>query len=103
MMCTVEALSTKPSAPAVREVHLLGAARDAVGDWTLLATGVRKRVHNYHSKRDKVLRFFYATVEGGDVAAGFAGISSKRLTIENIDVTGAVGGHSDYCTSLSLK
>jgi hypothetical protein len=103
MMCTVEALSTKPSAPAVREVHLLGAARDAVGDWTLLATGVRKRVYNYHSKRDKVLRFFYATVEGGDVAAGFAGISSKRPTIENIDVTGAVGGHSDYCTSLSLK
>lgn len=103
MICAVEALSTKASAPAVREVHLLGAAKDADDDWTRLDAGVQQRAYNYHSKQDKVLRFFYAIVEAGDVAAGYAGMSTKRKKIVNVDVTKQVADHSAYCKSLSLR
>lgn len=103
MICAVEALGTKASAPTVSEVHLLGAAKDADDNWTRLDAGVQHRVFNYHSKRDKVLRFFYAIVEAGDVAAGYAGMSTKRKKIENVDVTKQVADHSAYCKSLSLR
>lgn len=103
MICAVEALSSKSSAPKVQEVHLLGAARDAKDDWSRLNAGVQNRVYNYHSKRDGILRFFYATVEGGDAAAGFAGMSTKLKKIENVDVTKQVDGHSDYCKTTSLR
>lgn len=102
MSCAVEALGTKASAPTVREVHLLGMARDADDDWTRLDAGVQHRVYNYHSRQDKVLRFFYATVEGGDAAAGYAGMKTKRKKIENVDVTKQVDGHSAYCKLLAL-
>lgn len=103
MICAVEALGTKASAPTVREVHLLGAARDADDDWSRLDAGVAHRAYNYHSKQDKVLRFFYKTVEAGDVAAGYAGIATKRKKIVNVDVTKQVADHSAYCKSLSLR
>jgi hypothetical protein len=102
MICAVEALATKASAPTVREVHLLGAARDADGDWSRLAAGVQQRVYNYHSRQDKVLRFFYAIVEAGSAAAGYTGMSTKRAKIKNVDVSKQVADHSAYCTSLSL-
>lgn len=103
MICAAEALGTKASAPTVREVHLLGAARDADDDWSQLDTGVRDRVYNYFSREDKVLRFFYAIVEGGDAAAGYKGMSTKRAKIANVDVTKKVADHSAYCKSLSLS
>lgn len=103
MICAAEALGTKISGPTVGEVHLLGAAKDADDDWSRLDAGVQHRVFNYHSKRDKVLRFFYAIVEAGDVAAGYAGMSTKRKKIENVDVTKQVADHSAYCKSMSLR
>ena len=103
MICAVEALGTKASAATVREVHLLGAARDADDDWSRLDAGAQGRTYNYHSKQDKVLRFFYRTVEAGDVAAGYAGMLTKRKKIVNVDVTKQVADHSAYCKSLSLR
>lgn len=103
MICAAEALGTKASAPAVREVHLLGAARNADGEWGRLAHGVTNRAYNYHSKDDNVLKWFYALAEGKKAAAGYAGIKTKRDEIENVEVTKQVANHSAYCANLSLR
>ncbi len=103
MICAAEALGTKGSAPTVREMHLLGAARNAKGDWSRLNAGVGTRVYNYHSRQDKVLRFFYSFAEAGKAAAGYVGMTTKLAKIKNVDVTKQVGDHSEYCKKLSFE
>ena len=103
MICAAEALGTKDKAPTVREVHLLGAAVGASRDWSRLNGAVHLAAYNYHSREDKVLRFFYSIVQGGAKAAGGAGMTTKMKKIKNIDVTKQVSDHSAYCKAISLR
>lgn len=103
MLCATEALSTKADGPKVREVHLLGAAVGADRDWAPLNKAVLTAAYNYHSREDKVLKFFYSIAQGGSAAAGYAGIASRFDRIKNVDVTRKVPGHTTYCKNLSLK
>ena len=103
MICAAEALTTKDNAPKVREMHLLGAAVGADGDWGRLNAGVHTVAYNYHSRRDKVLKFFYSLAQGGSAAAGFAGMTTRLKKIKNIDVTKQVPDHSSYCKVVTLK
>ncbi len=103
MICAAEALGTKASAPDVREMHVLGSAVGAKGPWGLLAKSVDGKVYNYHSRNDKVLRFFYSAAQAGQPAAGYAGMTSKRREVCNVDVSSQVRKHSDYCKRLDLR
>lgn len=103
MICAAEALATKDEAPKVREIHLLGAAVGADGEWGRLNAGVQRFVYNYHSREDKVLKFFYSLAQVGSTAAGYAGMNTRLKKIKNVDVTKQVSDHSTYCKSLSLK
>lgn len=103
MLCAAEALGTKHDAPKVREVHLLGAAVGAKGDWGQLNNAVQEFAYNYHSRNDKVLKFFYSLAQAGDKAAGAAGMTTRQKKIKNIDVTRQVPDHSAYCKVISLK
>ncbi len=102
MICAAEALATKNSAPKVRDVHLLGAAAGANGDWGRLNAAVQGLACNYHSREDKVLRFFYSLAQAGSPAAGYSGMATRLKKIKNVDVTKRVFDHSAYCKSLSL-
>lgn len=103
MICAAEALGSKESAARVREMHLLGAAIGAKGPWHQLANAVDGKAYNYHSRNDKTLRFFYTGAQGGQKAAGFAGMETKQASIANLDVTSQVPGHSDYAKRLDLR
>lgn len=103
MICTAEALGTKENAPNVREIHLLGAAAGAKGDWSRLSAAVRQFAYNYHSREDKVLKFFYSLAQGGTPAAGHIGMTTKFKNIRNVEVTRQVPDHSSYCKAVSLK
>jgi pimeloyl-ACP methyl ester carboxylesterase len=103
MLCAAEALGTKSDAPKVREIHLLGAAVAADGDWSLLNSAVRQFAYNYHSRDDKVLKFFYTVAQVGEKAAGRAGMTTRFKRIKNVDVTRLVPDHSAYCRAISLK
>lgn len=103
MICTAEALGTKPTAPTVKEMHLLGGAIGAEGDWAPLDRSVLATVYNYHSRQDKVLRFFYSFAQAGEPAAGYSGMKSKLKGIKNIDVTPKVSDHSAYCRAVDLR
>ncbi|WP_185746101.1 DUF726 domain-containing protein [Oryzihumus leptocrescens] len=103
MLCAAVALATKDEAPKVREIHLLGAAVGAGGDWGPLNAAVQRFAYNYHSREDKVLKFFYSIAQGGSTAAGCGGMATRLKRIKNVDVTRQVPDHSGYCKSLSLK
>lgn len=103
MLCTAEALGTKTRATRVADVHLLGAAASADSDWSGLNGVVQNFAYNYHSTDDKVLRFFYSLAQGGNKAAGSAGIKTRQKKIKNVDVTRQVADHSAYCKTVKLK
>lgn len=103
MICAAEALGTKSNAPTIREMHLLGAAIGADRDWSRLHRAAAGTVFNYHSRHDKVLRFFYSLAQGGESAAGLAGIRTTLKGIRNIDVTAQVPDHQKYCERVVLK
>lgn len=103
MLCAAESLGTKADAPRIREVHFLGAAVGADGDWGRLNGAVEGFAYNYHSSEDKVLRFFYSLAQVGDKAAGSIGMTTRQKKIKNVDVTRQVPDHSAYCRTLSLK
>lgn len=103
MVCAAEALGTKKDAPTVRELHLLGAAVGANGDWSSLNSAVQEFAYNYHSRNDKVLKFFYSVAQAGEKAAGHSGMATRMKKIRNVDVTGMVSNHSAYCKAVSLK
>lgn len=103
MLCAAEALGTKVDAPKVRDLHLLGAAAGTKRDWHRVNSAVTGTAYNYHSREDRVLRFFYSVAQVGDKAAGGAGITTKLKKIKNVDVTRQVADHSAYCKVVSLK
>lgn len=103
LICAAEALGTKKSAPAVKEMHLLGAAIGANRPWSTLDRAVDGTAYNYHSRKDKVLRFLYSLAQVGDPAAGYSGMKTSLKGIKNVAVTRTVSEHSAYCTLVDLK
>lgn len=47
--------------------------------------------------------FIRTRAQGGQTAAGFAGMDGKHASITNVDVTSQVPGHSDYVKRLDLR
>lgn len=103
MICAAQALATSRGVSRIREMHLLGAAIGADGDWARLDEAVSGMVFNYHSRADKVLKFLYPAAQGGQGAAGLNGMKTSRPGIENTDVTQEVKAHSDYAKVLRLR
>jgi hypothetical protein len=96
-------LSTRPGAPKLEAVHLLGAAIGAKQDWRPLNDSVQDRVWNYHSHKDAVLSKLYRTAQMGQHAAGVDGIRTSLKHISNVDLTTTVEGHSDYFAVAHLR
>ncbi|MGO2328513.1 DUF726 domain-containing protein [Glutamicibacter arilaitensis] len=103
MVVAAQSLSTKQTAPRIESMHLLGAAIGATGDWTSLDKVVDGKVYNYHSANDAVLKRMYPLVQAGQKAAGMTGFFPRNRTIENIDVTDLVSGHSAYHSKIDLN
>jgi hypothetical protein len=102
MLCTAELLATKPGKPRLEDVHLLGAAVGAGGDWKLLNSSVAGNVWNYHSRNDNVLKLVYPTAQGGRKAVGRVGFGTKFARIVDIDASAQVTSHSGYYESATL-
>lgn len=90
------------SAARIEAVHLLGAAIDREIDETALTARVDDCVYNYHSENDDVLKYLYTAAQGGKQAAGRRGFTSESRRLKNIDVSGDVGGHSEYHGAVDL-
>ena len=102
MVVAAQTLGSKVDGPKVREVHLLGAAIGANGDWHTLSEGVEEAVYNYFSTNDRVLKYIYRTVQAGQAAAGCAGFTPETSRVRNIDVSETVSTHSDYHSNVTL-
>lgn len=103
MAVAAEALGTKPGGPRLQDVHLLGAAIGAKGQWEGLVAGVDGGVYGYHSKNDAVLKHVYTVVQGGQKAAGCSGFSPESTKLINVDVSDVVKSHSDYQGNVTLR
>lgn len=88
--------------PRIEEMHLLGAAVGADGDWATLQAAVRGNVYNYWSRNDKVLSAIYRTAQLGQKAVGYAGFNSTWPTIKDRNVTRTVPGHTRYTDGVVL-
>lgn len=98
-----ETLGGAPNTPRVQDVHLLGAAIGAKGDWRALSHSVTGAVHNYCSSNDRVLSVAYRSAQGGSVALGSRGFCSPFKNLVDVDVSKTVAGHSEYWTGVTLK
>ena len=103
MVVATQTLGSKVDGPKVREVHLLGAAIGAKGDWHTLSEGAVEAVYNYFSVNDRVLKYIYRTVQAGQTAAGCAGFAPETGRVRNLDVSEAVSTHSDYHYNVTLR
>jgi len=103
MVTAAQSLGTKPGAPKVMTMHLLGAAIGAKQDWRTLNDAVSGRVFNYYSVNDKVLRFLYSTVQPGQTAAGLKGFKTAFPKIKDVNVSSGVKGHSEYVGFVKLS
>ena len=103
MAIAAEALGTKPGGPRIEDVHLLGAAIGAEGNWDGLVAGVDGAVYGYHSKNDNVLKLVYATAQGGQKAAGYSGFKPDSTKLINVDVSDVVKSHSGYQGNVTLQ
>lgn len=103
MVTAAQALASKPGRPRIAEMHLLGGAVGASGNWRTLHEAVAGTVWNYHSRCDGVLKLVYQTVQAGQKPIGRVGIRSKYANIRNVDVTSRVDGHGGYFNNVSLK
>ncbi|WP_107771026.1 DUF726 domain-containing protein [Nocardioides sediminis] len=99
---TAQLLGTRVDAPKLEDVHLLGAAVGAKGDWRTLNDSVTGSVWNYWSTDDMVLKYLYAMGSAGERAAGQAGFGTKYPKIKNRNVSRGVDGHSAYFGAISL-
>lgn len=97
-----QTLGTKPNAPKIKTMHLLGTAIGAKSDWTSLSTAVDEAVFNYHSKNDDVLKRIYTFAQFGQTAAGYRGFVPASGKLRNIDVTEEVDNHSSYIHKVCL-
>lgn len=103
MAIAAEGLGTKPGGPRLKDVHLLGAAMGAEGNWDGLVAGVDGAVYGYHSLNDNVLKLVYTTAQGGQKAAGYSGFKPESTKLINIDVSDVVKSHSGYQSNVTLK
>jgi hypothetical protein len=95
-------LGTRPDAPKVEAMHLLGAAVGSKGDWRTLDAAVVQKVWNYHSRNDKVLSQVYRSAQLGETAVGCRGFKSSFPKIVDRDVSRRVAGHSGYFNAVTL-
>jgi pimeloyl-ACP methyl ester carboxylesterase len=102
MVKAAQLLGTRPSAPKIEAMHLLGAAVGTKGDWRPLNAAVIDKVWNYHSRNDKILSRAYPTVQFGHRAVGCQGFRSSFPMIVNKDVSGRVSTHSGYFEAVKL-
>lgn len=89
-------LGTKPRKQVV-SAHLLGGAvGNQRSDWQKAAKAVSGKIHNYHSRKDEVLRILYAPGTAFSSSpigrCQIAGVSN----IVNHDVSGIVSGHAAH-------
>lgn len=103
MAHAITALAAEEEPTPIVEAHLLGAAHPAAADTASLGRGVRRTVHNYFSRRDRVLSYLYRTASVGGRAAGAAGFDDPQSAVVNVDVSDAVASHSDYVAAVSLR
>jgi hypothetical protein len=103
MATTAQLLGTRMDAPKLEDVHLLGAAVGAKGDWRTLNDSVTGGVWNYWSTNDMVLKFLYAAGSAGERAAGQSGFETKFPKVKNRNVSRAVDGHSAYFSAIKLS
>jgi hypothetical protein len=103
MVTTAQLLGTRPEAPKLEDVHLLGAAVGAKGDWRTLHDSVTGSVWNYWSTNDSVLKYLYTIGSAGERAAGQNGFETRFSRIRNRNVSRAVAGHSAYFERISMQ
>ncbi|MGV8966574.1 MAG: DUF726 domain-containing protein [Cellulomonas sp.] len=102
MVTAAQALGTRPGAPRVESMHLLGAAVDHKGDWRTLEMAVTGIIWNYWSTEDSVLAWLYKLGEHGKDAAGHVGFGSKLTRIKDRNVSRLVTGHTKYVSAVTL-
>lgn len=102
MATAAQLLGTRVDAPKLEDVHLLGAAVGAKGDWRTLNDSVTGTVWNYWSSNDSVLKYLYAVGSAGERAAGQGGFETKFPKIKNRSASRNVEGHSAYFGTISL-
>lgn len=103
MVTAAQALASKPGGLRIAEMHLLGGAVGAKGDWRTLHEAVSGTVWNYYSGRDGVLKFVYQAIHGGQKPIGLVGIRSRFANIRDVNVTSLVDNHGAYFSAASLK
>jgi hypothetical protein len=101
MVTAAQLLGTTAGAPRIEDIHLLGAAVGASGDWRTLDDSVDGKVWNYWSRNDAVLKYLYA-VASTEKAAGQAGFVTRFPSIKNRDVSRLVPKHSAYFDCIEL-
>jgi len=102
MVTAAQALGTKPGAPRVETMHLLGAAVGRKGDWRSLEAAVRGTIWNYWSTEDAVLGWLYKAAEAGSDAAGRHGFGLRGSRIKDRNVSRLVSGHTRYLERVKL-
>lgn len=103
MVTAAQTLATRPGAPRLESVHLLGAAVGGKGDWRSLEAAVTGTVWNYWSAGDNVLRWLYALAELGQTAVGQTGFKSRLPRIKDRNVSRSVTRHSGYVSKVTLQ
>ncbi|MGW9263168.1 DUF726 domain-containing protein [Gordonia terrae] len=102
MITAAETLATSKDAPSIETIHLLGGAEGKKQDWRPLSDAVIDTVHNYFSVNDGVLKYAFAVAQGGSVAIGLRGFTTKHARIKDHDVSKRVDGHSEYFDKVKL-
>lgn len=98
----------------VYEVYLFGGAvsRNNKAGWLSALSTVDKKIYNYYSSNDDILKKLYCSTMAGDDPIGlgkieyFSSVDSKMAELKNIDCTDVIGGHTEYkdkLTSLMSK
>lgn len=103
MVLTAEVLATSREAPRIADMHLLGAAIGANIDKRPLNDAVGGVLHNYHSRRDGVLKNLYRVAELGQQPAGLQGFKSAFPKIQDHDTSKKVGSHFAYLKGVDLR
>ena len=103
MLSAAQVLGTRPGDPKLKDVHLLGAAVNAGGDWRLASHAVSGRIWNYYSERDAVLSKAFTLAQGGKKAIGGVGMCAPYHNIRDVDVSHSVDDHLKYTDRVIIK
>lgn len=96
MISAAESLGSEGKPPIIDEMRLFGAAKSRRDDWSVLARGVERKIHNYHSAADQILKYLYRAVQIGATPVGLTGFGAAEEKIVDHDLTGEVKSHSSY-------